>query len=278
MEPPSHESDTIPTAESSAGAPAFFTLPSIDTCSATVILLHALGDNPQRMLPIARKLRSYMHHVQFILPAAPARIVSANEQQTTAWFDLKSFNVSVEIPGEEHDEEGILQSMASLDTLLSELEAAAGLDPSRTVLGGFSQGGAMTLLTGLTTAKRLAGLFVLSGRLPLRHKFASMVSPHASSLPIFWGHGTADPLVTHDLGHACAQFVISEIGVPAAPKASLSSRILAWQDLNNNNADRPAIPTGLSFRSYYDLGHAIGALELADLVLWLSALLPPLDS
>ncbi|KAJ7226058.1 lysophospholipase I [Mycena pura] len=231
------------------------------------------------MLPIARKLRSYLHHVQFILPAAPVRILSANEQQTTAWFDLNSFNLSVETPGEEvEDEEGILQSMASLDTLLSELEAAAGLDPSRIILGGFSQGAAMTLLTGLTTAKRLAGLFVLSGRLPLRHKFASMVSPHAASLPIFWGHGTADPLVTHDLGHACAQFVMSEIGVPAAPKASLSSRILDWLDLKNVNADRPAIPTGLSFRSYYGLRHEIGVPELDDLVLWLSALLPPRDS
>ncbi|KAF7340116.1 Delta-sterol C-methyltransferase [Mycena venus] len=165
--------------------------------------------------------------------------------------------------------------MASLDALIHDV-VASGVNPSRLVLGGFSQGGAMTLLTGLTTATKLAGLFVLSGRLPLRNQIKSMISSHAPLTPIFWGHGTADPLVTHALGRASADFVISELGVATAPPVSLSSRILGWL---GPNPERPrTTPTGLGFHSYLGLAHELGNEELDDLASWLKALLPPLST
>lgn len=106
--------------------------------------------------------------------ARPARVLTATMLSTPAWFDIYSFDYPLTIPepGEE-DEAGISQSIASLDALLAGL-VAGGVDPSRLVLGGFSQGAAMTLLTGLTTGTPLAGLFVLSGRLPLRRKIKSV--------------------------------------------------------------------------------------------------------
>ncbi|KAJ6624444.1 hypothetical protein B0H10DRAFT_2007234, partial [Mycena sp. CBHHK59/15] len=65
---------------------------------------------------------------------------------------------------------GILHTIASIDALLTKL-VESGVDPSRIVLqvGGLSQGAAISLLTGLTIAKKLAGLLMLSGRLPLRN-------------------------------------------------------------------------------------------------------------
>ncbi|KAJ7171873.1 Phospholipase/Carboxylesterase-domain-containing protein [Mycena crocata] len=260
----------------------FVTVASIDNCSATVILLYGLGDTPQGFLRVVRKLRDepVLSHVQYILPAASARLLSAHSSRraTPAWFDLSSFQLPVAIPGPgEEDEDGILQSVASLDALLAEL-IATGVDPSRIVLGGFSQGAAMSLLTGLTIKTPLAGLAVLSGRLLLRHKLKTMVSPHASSLPIFWGHGTADPIVGHDFGRACANFLISEIGVPAAPEtASLAKRILATR-LQLAETKPPSTPTGLAFHSYSGLKHEVGTDELGDLVCWLKALLPPLST
>lgn len=44
----------------------------------------------------------------------------------------------------------------------------------RIVLSGFSQGSVMTLLTGLTTRHRLAGLVVMSGFMPLRSTLKSV--------------------------------------------------------------------------------------------------------
>ena len=64
----------------------------------------------------------------------------------------------------------MLESSRQLNELVT-AEIEGGIDASRIVLGGFSQGGAMTLFTGLTSERKLAGLAVLSGFLPLRHKF-----------------------------------------------------------------------------------------------------------
>ena len=59
----------------------------------------------------------------------------------------------------------MLESAQSLTQLIA-AEVELGIPENRIVLGGFSQGAAMTLLTGLTFKGRLAALFVLSGRLP----------------------------------------------------------------------------------------------------------------
>jgi predicted esterase len=50
----------------------------------------------------------------------------------------------------------------------------SGIEASRIVLGGFSQGAAMSLLTGMTSTYKLGGIVVLSGWLPLRNKIGSV--------------------------------------------------------------------------------------------------------
>ncbi|KAJ7185735.1 Phospholipase/carboxylesterase [Mycena filopes] len=242
--------------------PSVVELPPIESTpnSPVVIFLHGLGDTPQGYpLSVANTLRRdpALAHVKWILPAAPVLAVTANgKARMPAWFDIFTFNLSTGIPSAgEEDEAGFTRSMASIEALLTEV-VASGVDPGRIVLAGFSQGAAMTLLTGLTTARKLAGLIVLSGRLPLRYKFKSMASPHASSIPIFWGHGKADPLVSYDLGRTCADYVITEVGIPAAlPNAEF--------------------PKGLDFHAYEGLAHSIGADELADVDSWLKKILPP---
>lgn len=64
----------------------------------------------------------------------------------------------------------MLHSSRLLNELISN-EVDSGIDASRIVLGGFSQGGAMSLLTGLTSERKLGGVAVLSGWLPLHKKF-----------------------------------------------------------------------------------------------------------
>jgi dienelactone hydrolase len=75
------------------------------------------------------------------------------------------------------DEQGMLSSARSINEIItSEIDTSPEVGASRIVLGGFSQGGAMTLLTGLTSERKLAGLVALSSWLPLRSKLKS-VSP-----------------------------------------------------------------------------------------------------
>lgn len=153
----------------------------------------------------------------------------------------------------------MLQTVHSLNQLIS-AEVDAGIPASRILLGGFSQGGAMALLAGLSTERRLAGLAVMSGWVPLREKFASMVSDHAKSVPIFWGHGTVDPMVRFEYGKASSEFLKSKIGIPEATKG----------------ASGP--PKGLDFNAYVGVPHSTNAQELDDLHAWLKRLLPAADA
>lgn len=73
----------------------------------------------------------------------------------------------------EEDEEGMLKSSALISRIIAD-EVTSGTPSSRIILGGFSQGGAMSLLVGLTGEHRLAGLAVLSGWLPLKSRFKNV--------------------------------------------------------------------------------------------------------
>ena len=76
-------------------------------------------------------------------------------------FDIISFGFKCS-----EDEAGILRSKDEVEKLITQ-EVDAGLPANRIVLGGFSQGGAITLATGLTTPRQLGGLAILSSWLPI---------------------------------------------------------------------------------------------------------------
>ncbi|KAF7360242.1 Delta-sterol C-methyltransferase [Mycena venus] len=222
--------------------------------SAVVVFLHNKGGLTFDIVNTTRSKSAVLEHVKWILPPAPVIPVTIRMQaETRAWFDVRTSESMADPAPEKEDEARILQSMATIDALLTKI-VASGVDPSRIVLGGFSQGGAIALLTGLSTSRKLAGLIVLSARLPLRHQFRSMVSSHASSIPIFWGHGTADTAVSYELGRAAADYLVNEIGVPPAPY--------------------PGAPEGLDFHTYDGLPHYISDEELTDLASWLGTILP----
>ena len=93
--------------------------------------------------------------------------------------------------------DGIEQSVEKIKALLY-TENAAGLPYSRMMLAGFSQGGAMSIFTGLQLPaedQKLAGILVMSGYLPGRSKFK--LSPGLESLPVLHCHGSADPMVNY---------------------------------------------------------------------------------
>jgi lysophospholipase-1 len=170
------------------------------------------------------------------------------------------------------DESGMLQSSRLLNELIS-AEIDSDIDAGRIVLGGFSQGGAMSLLTGLTSERKLGGIAVLSGWLPLHKKFKSvrkltlcssdgtdtaqfqMTSQHAKSLPIFWGHGSGDPLVRYELCTKSVEYLKTTCGIPE----------LGAGDESIN---------GMRCKVYRGMAHTSCPEELNDLKVWLRAVIP----
>jgi len=115
---------------------------------------------------------------------------------------------------QEQDEAGILRSRATFTKLITD-EMATGIPSNRIVLGGFSQGGAMSVFTGVTTPHKLAGVFGLSCYLLLTDKikdFAQEAAGANKDTPFFMGHGDADQVVKYRWGQQTAEFLKSELG------------------------------------------------------------------
>ncbi|MCW5654450.1 alpha/beta hydrolase [Hydrogenophaga sp.] len=169
---------------------------------ASIIVLHGLGADGNDFVPIAQELDLRAHGpVRFVFPSAPVRPVTLNGgYRMRAWYDIFP---PPSRPGEPRpeDEPGLRASQALVQGLLDR-EAARGVPAHRTVLMGFSQGCAMTLMTGLRAPHRLAGLAGLSGYLPLADTTAGECSAANRDVPIFLAHGEHDPMVVIERGQA----------------------------------------------------------------------------
>jgi phospholipase/carboxylesterase len=87
------------------------------------------------------------------------------------------------------------QSLEVLDGFLDRLPQLVGGSVDRLVLGGFSQGGTMSLAYALTHDRPLAAVLNFSGFLA-----DGIAVPGPESLPpIFWGHGLHDPAIPYSL-------------------------------------------------------------------------------
>lgn len=99
------------------------------------------------------------------------------------------------------DEPGILRSRDYFNTLIKE-QIDQGISPSRIVLGGFSQGGAIALFSGITNKEKLGGVFGLSCYLLLSDRIKNYTPENwpNKKTPFFMGHGLDDEVVKYDFG------------------------------------------------------------------------------
>jgi phospholipase/carboxylesterase len=164
----------------------------------TVVVLHGLGDSGHGFAPVAEELDlSTLGPVRFVLPHAPEQPVTVNGGYVMrAWYDILGTDLA-----RVEDEPGLRKSATQIEALIAH-ENARGVPSSRIVLMGFSQGCAMTLLTGLRHRERLAGLAGLSGYLPLAATTAAERSEANRDVPLFLAHGTQDPVVPYPRGVA----------------------------------------------------------------------------
>ena len=162
---------------------------------ASVIWMHGLGADGYDFVPVVKeleinKLPGLEAGVRFIFPHAPMRPVTINNGMVMrAWYDIKMVDLM-----RQEDEAGLRASQAECEKLIAN-EVARGIPAKRIVLAGFSQGGAITLQTGLRHQERLAGLMVLSSYLPLASSVAGEISAANKDVPVFMAHGTHDPMI-----------------------------------------------------------------------------------
>ncbi len=215
------------------------TLPTIERETAahpvfSIIWLHGLGADGNDFVPIVPELvDGAWPALRFVFPHAPVRPVTINNGLSMrAWYDIAGFDALAR-----EDMAGIRASIGEVETLI-EREHDRGVPSERIVLAGFSQGGAIALAAGLRHARKLAGIVALSTYLPLAAKFADERSSANANTSIFWGHGTADPVV------------VLQRGVESHALLQSLGYTVDWHT--------------------YPMAHAVCAEEITDLRHWLS--------
>jgi phospholipase/carboxylesterase len=163
---------------------------------AAVILLHGLGADGHDFVPVVQELRlPDTLPVRFVFPHATLRPVTVNNGYVMrAWYDIKSFT-----PAGRADTAGLAESAHRVAACI-EREQQRGIEASRVVLAGFSQGGAVALYAGLRYPQRLAGILAMSCYLPFPERLAAEKAPANADVPILLCHGRSDPVVPISMG------------------------------------------------------------------------------
>jgi phospholipase/carboxylesterase len=202
-----------------------------------LVLLHGRGADERDLLGLRPHLPA---DVTLVCPRAPHPGGAWGYGPGWAWYRF--------LGSRSPDPESFEHSQAELETFLRELPAVlpAGSTPAPIVLGGFSQGGVMSLAYALrTAAPASAGVRVpaphvvnLSGFLPELETLA--VTPETvASTRFLWGHGTEDRQISLEW---------AEVGREALRRAGA--------DLEVHD---------------YPSGHTITKEELDDLSRWLDS-------
>lgn len=214
------------------------TLPALELETAanpqySIIWLHGLGADGNDFAPIVPELVAKdWPALRFVFPHAPVRPVTINNGMSMrAWYDIHGFDLVAR-----QDEAGIRASIGEVERLIAR-ENERGVPSERIILIGFSQGGAIALAAGLRHAKTLGGIVALSTYLPIAATMAAERSVANAATPIFWGHGTADPVV------------VLQRGVDSRDALQALGYTIDWHT--------------------YPMAHSVNAEEVADLRHWL---------
>jgi phospholipase/carboxylesterase len=216
------------------------TLPAVELETSanpqhSIIWLHGLGADGNDFVPIVPELVAKdWPGLRFVFPHAPVRPVTINNGMSMrAWYDIVGFDLQ-----SRQDEAGVRASVRAVETLIAR-EHERGVPSERIVLAGFSQGGAIALAAGLCHAQKLAGIVALSTYLPIFDVVTRERHAANAATPIFWGHGSADPVVAMQRG-VDSRDLLQSLGYA-----------VDWHT--------------------YPMGHAVCAEEIADLRRWLGA-------
>uniref|UniRef100_A0A0D9R4Q4 Acyl-protein thioesterase 1 n=1 Tax=Chlorocebus sabaeus TaxID=60711 RepID=A0A0D9R4Q4_CHLSB len=139
--------------------------------------------------PAARKVTAALIFLHGLGDTGPVRPVTLNMNMAmSSWFDIIGLS-----PDSQEDKSGIKQAAENIKALIDQ-EVKNGIPSDRIILGGFSQGGTLSLYTALTMQQKLAGVTALNCWLPLRASFPLPIGGANRDNSILQYYGD-DPLV-----------------------------------------------------------------------------------
>jgi len=173
-----------------------------------VILLHGYGADGNDLIGLAPVLAPLMPDAVFHAPNAP--YPCDGNPMGFQWFPINRLDPASRLAGTR-------SAAPFVDAFLDDTMAKYGLDESRTVLVGFSQGTMMSLHVGLRRAKQLAGIVGFSGAFAGAETLKDELK---SRPPVLLVHGDADEMLPHQLTEEAAVALRAngiEVAVHIAP-------------------------------------------------------------
>lgn len=168
-----------------------------ETAQHCIIWLHGLGADNRDFLDLIPYLQlDNSQLIKFIFPQAPNRAITANGYMVMpAWYDITGWDFHAKHI--QADFVGMQESIRQIHELIQH-EINQGVLPEKIIVGGFSQGGVIGLLSGLTYQYALSGIFGLSCYLPNLKAFE--IALPLKTPQIFMAHGIRDQIVPYFMG------------------------------------------------------------------------------
>ena len=160
-----------------------------------IIWLHGLGADCNDFAPLVPELK-LAKAAKFIFPNANMIPITVNNGYIMrGWYDIRDFSRL----GDAIDSEGIYKSVEAINQIIED-QLSLGFKPEQIVLAGFSQGGVISLTTGILSKYKLGGIIALSTYLPDVETLAK--NQINITTPIFIAHGTQDQVVPYAAGQS----------------------------------------------------------------------------
>jgi len=152
--------------------------------SPTLVLLHGYGSNERDLLSLAQHIPE---NGLVVCPRGP--IVLAPDKYS--WYPL----IIHQDRSMDYKAEEVQQAAKELLTYLSQLIEDHNIDSKNIFLGGFSQGGIMSMALGLRYPEKVAGIICLSGKLYFELEQQINYSKSLKALDVFVSHGEKDTVL-----------------------------------------------------------------------------------
>ena len=162
-----------------------------------VVLLHGFGAPATDLVGLWRVL-DVPQGTRFAFPGAPVDLGFGGR----AWWPLDIPAIERAIAEGRHRDlteahpEGLDDARAQLTACLDDM--ASSLGPSKTILGGFSQGSMLALDFALHDRRKLDAVVLLSGTLLNEQAWVELM-PQRRGLPVFQSHGRRDPILSFEI-------------------------------------------------------------------------------
>lgn len=171
--------------------------PASGTPQGLLVLHHGRGADERDLLGLADVLDPE-RRLQVVTPGAPLTLRGAPGKH---WYVVPRVGYP--------DPASFAATYAELTAFHDELWERTGIEPARTVLGGFSMGSVMSYATGLGPGRpAVAGILAFSGFIPTVEGWTADVSTHERTR-VFIAHGRRDPVIGIEFARRASRLLIA---------------------------------------------------------------------